>query len=73
MRSAEEWTHVFAEALEDTQDELASRSCRRDPSDWLVLDKGASGVSAIYDTWRMLRASLRGTTFAREHQPEKRI
>lgn len=73
VRSAEEWTHVFAEALEDTQDELASRSCRRDPSDWLVLDKGASGVSAIYDTWRMLRARLRGTTFAREHQPEKRI
>jgi 1-acyl-sn-glycerol-3-phosphate acyltransferase len=69
-RTAEEWTVFFAGALEAAQDELASRSCRRDPSDWLVLEKGACGVSLIYDAWRMIRARLSGAAFAREHRPE---
>lgn len=73
QRSAEEWTEFFAGVLEDTQDELAGQSCRRNPFDWLVLDKGASGVSAIYDAWRMLRARLRGVAFVREHRPEEWI
>jgi 1-acyl-sn-glycerol-3-phosphate acyltransferase len=69
-RSAEEWTELFAGALEATQDELAGRSCRRDPSDWLVLEKGACGVNVTYDAWRMIRARLSGGAFAREHRPE---
>lgn len=69
-RSAEEWTTFFAGALEATQDELASRSCRRDPSDWLVLEKGACGVNVAYDAWRMIRARLSGAAFAREHRPK---
>ena len=71
-RSADRWTEFFSHALEEAQDELASRSCRRDPTEWLVIDKGASGVSASYDAWRLLRARLSGAEFAREHQPEKR-
>ena len=71
-RSADEWTEFFSSALEDAQDELATRSCRRDLADWLVIDKGASGVSAIYDAWRLLRVYASGTEFVREHQPEKR-
>jgi 1-acyl-sn-glycerol-3-phosphate acyltransferase len=70
-RSAAEWTDLFSGALQDAQAELARHSCRRDPLDWLVLDRGASGVGAIYDTWRMLRARLSGTTFSCDHQPEK--
>jgi 1-acyl-sn-glycerol-3-phosphate acyltransferase len=69
-RSAEEWTELCGAALEAAQDELASRSCRRDPSDWLVLEKGARGVNVIYDAWRMIRARLSGAAFAREHRPE---
>ncbi|HEU4678623.1 MAG TPA: hypothetical protein VFS35_03815, partial [Terrimicrobiaceae bacterium] len=69
-RSAEAWTQFFSGALENLQDELATRSCRRDPSDWLVLEKGACGVNATYDAWRMIRARLGGAAFAREHRPE---
>ncbi len=71
-RGAEEWTEFFTSALEDAQDELATRSCRRDLADWLVIEKGASGVSAVYDLWRRLRARMSGSEFTREHRPEKR-
>lgn len=70
-RSADEWTEFFASALEDAQDELATRSCRRDLADWVVVEKGASGVSAVYDLWRRIRARISGAEFASEHQPEK--
>ncbi len=69
-RSAEEWTHTFTEALESTQDELAARSCRRDPTEWRTLNRGRSGVSGIYDVWRSLRARMRGEKFTPEHQRE---
>jgi hypothetical protein len=70
-RSAAAWTGWFAEALQKTQDELAHHSCRRDPLDWFVLDRGASGVGTVYDAWRLLRARLSGTPFARDHQSEQ--
>ena len=69
-QTADEWTHILADALESTQDELAARSCRRNPADWLVLNRGKSGVNAIYDTWRSLRARFRGQSFTREHHAE---
>ena len=47
--SASEWTERFSDALEETQDELAARSCRRDPAEWVVLNRGKSGVNSIYD------------------------
>ncbi len=70
-QSAAEWARRFTDALETTQDELAARSCRRDASEWLVLDDGASGVSAIYDTWRRLRAKMRGEKFTPKHHAEE--
>ena len=69
-RTAAEWTRVFTGALETTQDELAARSCRRDPAEWLTLNRGRSGVSGIYDLWRRLSARVRGEKFAPEHHPE---
>ena len=42
---------------------IGSPTRRRDLLDWFVLDRGASGVSAIYDAWCPLRARLSGTTF----------
>jgi len=68
--SAEEWTKRFSDALEETQDELAARSCRRDSSEWLVLNRGTSGVNTIYDAWRWLRARVSRKTFVREHRAE---
>jgi 1-acyl-sn-glycerol-3-phosphate acyltransferase len=70
-RTASEWTGVFAGVLEALQDDLAARSYRREPADWLTLNRGRSGVSAVYDAWRWARAWLRGEQFTAEHQPER--
>lgn len=69
-RSEGEWTRVFTDALETTQDELAARSCRRDPAEWRTLNRGQSGVNGIYDAWRWLRARMRGEKFTPEHAEE---
>ena len=69
VSSISDWTTFFAHALEETQDNLMEKACRRDPSDWFVLEEGASGINAIYDGWRSLRSRLCGESFAREHQP----
>ncbi len=69
-QDAAEWTRRFTDALETTQDELAARSCRRVADDWLVLDQGECGGSAIYDAWRRLRAKVRGEKFTAEHHSE---
>ena len=68
LRSAAEWTGIFTDALESTQDELATRSCRRDSAEWRTLNRGKSGVHAVYDAWRWLRAQGRGERFTPEHQ-----
>jgi 1-acyl-sn-glycerol-3-phosphate acyltransferase len=64
------WTRTFTDALEAAQDELAARSCRRDPADWLTLGRGRTGVGPFYDAWRRLRARLRGESFVAEHSPQ---
>ena len=69
-RTAGEWTRIFTRALEQTQDELAAHSRSRHPADWLVLNRGKSGVNAIYDAWRGLRARFGGQPFARPHDVE---
>lgn len=64
------WTRAFTEALEAAQDELAACSCRRDPADWLTINRGRTGIGAIYDAWRWVCAKLRGETFAAGHSPQ---
>ena len=71
IRSSRDWTEFFSNALEDAQDELAAKSSRRDPADWIVLDRGKSGISAICDPWRWLRSRIHGGGFAREHNVEE--
>jgi len=73
LRSSREWTEFFTNVLEKAQDELAAKSSQRDPADWIVLDRGKSGISAIYDAWRWLRLRIRGGGFARGRKPENRI
>jgi 1-acyl-sn-glycerol-3-phosphate acyltransferase len=62
-----ETTEFFGTVLEKEQDELATVSYRREPSDWIVLDRGASGVSRVYDTWRWLLSRIFGHEFIRGH------
>jgi hypothetical protein len=69
-RTPAAWTRIFTEALEAAQDELAARSCQRNPADWLTLGRGKTGIGPIYDAWRRLRAKLRGETFVAGHSPE---
>jgi hypothetical protein len=52
------------------QDELATGSCRRDANEWIMLNRGKSGVSGIYDSWRWLQARIHGEEFERQHCPE---
>jgi len=69
-RSVHEWTKRFSDALEETQDELTAQSCRRDPSAWVVLNRGRSGVNLIYDSWRWLWARITRQQFVRKHRTE---
>ena len=70
IRGVGEWTRIFSAALAGAQDKLAAASCRRDIGEWHTIDRGKSGVNAIYDAWRWLRAKLRGEKFEPEHPAE---
>ena len=70
LGEAGEWTERLSCALQEAQDELAAHSCRREPGEWDVLSRGASGTNPIYDGWRWVRARLARQEFAREHSPE---
>jgi hypothetical protein len=67
-----DWTDFFAGTLERTQDDLARKAMRRDSSEWIVLERGASGVNAIYDGWRSMRSRMSGTAFSAEHQSDQK-
>jgi 1-acyl-sn-glycerol-3-phosphate acyltransferase len=71
VHSATEWTGRFSDVLQETQDELASRSCRRDPGEWLVLNRGAPEVNSIYDMWCWLRARIQRQELISEHYAEE--
>jgi 1-acyl-sn-glycerol-3-phosphate acyltransferase len=70
LERVEDRSTRFADALEETQDDLAAHSFRRDPREWLLLTQGASGAGSIYDALCWLGARLRGEKFIRAHQPE---
>jgi 1-acyl-sn-glycerol-3-phosphate acyltransferase len=70
LGGAGQWTERLGNALEGTQDDLAAHSRRRDPAEWKLLNRGASGTNPIYDGWRWLRARISREAFAREHFPE---
>ncbi len=70
-RSAREWAQDLSNALEETQDELAARSCRRDAAEWHLLDRGTSGVNAVYNTWSRVRARVTGRLYTADHYAEE--
>src|SRR5690606_5027730 len=67
-RTISEWTHFFASTLETTQDKLAAHSIARDAAEWSPVLHGISGIHKVYDSWRWLRARIRGEQFLAAHQ-----
>jgi 1-acyl-sn-glycerol-3-phosphate acyltransferase len=72
QRSPEEWTRVLAGALEATQERLAAAALARDPAAFTTLLAGRVGVGAAYDSWRRVRALVRGERYDVSHSgPEQ--
>jgi 1-acyl-sn-glycerol-3-phosphate acyltransferase len=61
------WTEHLEQALARTQDELAEASMSRDPARFVTLIDGTTGVNFIYDSWRYLKALVRGERFSAAH------
>jgi 1-acyl-sn-glycerol-3-phosphate acyltransferase len=64
---SDDWAAALERTMEDAQDRLAAAAQRRDPTEWRVLFRGASGTTAVYDAWRRLRAGFRREKFQPEH------
>jgi 1-acyl-sn-glycerol-3-phosphate acyltransferase len=66
-RTAEEWTSELAVALTATQDRLATAAIARDPGRFSTLLSGQVGVGIAYDSFRRLKALVRGEPFDASH------
>lgn len=62
-----EWTHLFEQKLEATQEALSVEARRRNASDFKTLLLGGAGQGGVYDLWRALNARMRGEVFTKEH------
>ena len=61
------WNDRLATALTQTMDALAAESMTRDPSLFMPLVRGRTGVGGIYDIWRGLKALAALRRFAPSH------
>jgi 1-acyl-sn-glycerol-3-phosphate acyltransferase len=66
-RSAAGWTEILESRLAAVQDALAAEALARDARRFEILVVGRAGVGGVYDTWRRIRARLRGERFRSEH------
>jgi hypothetical protein len=66
-KSALDWTHTFALAVENTQNALAERVKTRQESHLQELLSGSAGVGGVYDMWRAAKSYARGKRFRAEH------
>lgn len=64
------WVATLESALTKTIDELANMSMQRDPSLFVRLLRGRSGVGGIYDLWRQGTAMMVGQRFDPRHGAE---
>lgn len=64
---ARDWQEHFELELAATQQKLAAEVQRRAPDEFHDLLRKHSGVGFIYDTYRLIKAKLRGREFRREH------
>jgi 1-acyl-sn-glycerol-3-phosphate acyltransferase len=60
-------TSALQSAMEQTQDELAARSQKRDAALFTTVFSGDAGVSPIYDLWRRLKFAAQGKPYIAEH------
>ena len=61
------WTDLFEQKLQATQDALSIEAQRRDPDAFEHVLRGGAGQGGIYDFWRGLKAKFRGQSFRKEH------
>ena len=54
-------------AMSEAQDELSTRTQKRDPTLFHTVFAGRAGVSAFYDLWRRLKAWAGGRPYIAEH------
>jgi 1-acyl-sn-glycerol-3-phosphate acyltransferase len=66
-RKATEWTALFSEALEATQDSLSQNVQQRKESSFRPLLAGKRGVGGIYDVWRSSKSLVQGKEFRPDH------
>lgn len=64
---AKDWTTVFERKLTETQDVLAVEAQRRNGNDFQTVLRGGAGQGGVYDSWRGMKAKLRGKSFRKEH------
>lgn len=62
-----EWSAYLERNLTSTMNTLARESIARNAASFRMLLTGRSGVGLVYDSWRAVRAWLRGESFSREH------
>jgi 1-acyl-sn-glycerol-3-phosphate acyltransferase len=70
-RSTAEWTAHLEAELTRTMDALAAESSERNPSLFISLVHGGSGVGGIYDLWRRARAWSAGQRFDPSHEGQE--
>jgi len=61
---------MLEERLIKAQDALAEEAIRRDRQAFEDLLSGKAGVGFVYDSWRWLKACVRGQSFDRHHSTE---
>ncbi len=66
-QTAQDWTNIFANAVESTQDYLAERVKAGHENYFQELLSGAAGVGGVYDAWRAVKSYARGKRFRAEH------
>ena len=71
QRGPREWSRIFAERLERTQEELAGDAMARNRSAFETVLGGSAGVGGAYDGWRACRAWLAGQPYRRAHGAEE--
>lgn len=57
--------------VERVMDRLAEDAIARDPARFRVVVQGREGMGGIYQSWRRLRAALRGERFDPRHDPRQ--
>ena len=65
--SGKEWTAIIERSLTDNLDRLNAETMTRDPSLFVDLVSGKTGVGGMYDLWRRMKSWLRGRRFDPSH------